>query len=153
MRIQKIAYGLTVVDVETFANEVFRGYYHDLTHTYGFEIADKDSDKLLLYHTLSNLISLLKEQDNRKNVIFYINASVHIEARFLKAFVKICKVFPVLHYTNTLDYNCLDQNSGCCEELSTLIKECRYSFDFNKYPQRKMNAFLEKYKIKLAFPA
>ena len=152
MRIQKIALGLSVVDAESFLADIEKCYYHDLTQIYGYEIKDKDADKLYLYHTLNRLINCFKDSDNRKNVIFYIDSNINLGFRFPKAFAKICKVFPVIVYTNTLSFNCLEQTDGCCEELSLLIRECRFNFDFNKYSPRKMKAFLEKYEIKLTFP-
>ena len=144
---------LVVVDVETFAEDVFKSYYYELTHTYGYEVSDKDARGLLLYYTLKHIINILETNEDRKNVIFYTNTHKHIELRFIKTFEKICKVFPVLNYTNTLDFNCLQRRDGCYEELSTCIKEYRFNFDFNKFSQRKMKAFLEKYKLKISFPA
>lgn len=141
------------MDVESFVTAVEKSYYKDLTQVYGFEVTDKDANNLLLYHTISTAFNYLKECENRKNVIFYINTNANINRRYLKALEKVCKVFPILNYTNSLDFNCLELNSGCCEELSTLIKEYRYNFDFNKFSQRKMKAFLDKYKISLTFPA
>ena len=152
MRTQKIAF-LTVVDVESFVVAVEKNYYKDLTQIYGFEMSNKDADNLLLYHTINTAFNFLKESENRKNVIFYINTNVGISPRYIKALEKVCKVFPILNYTNSLDFNCLELDSGCCEELSTLIKEYRYNFDFNRFSQRKMKAFLDKYKISLTFPA
>ena len=102
MRIQKIALGLTVVDVESLARDIEKNYYHDLTQIYGSEITDKDANKLYLYHTLNRLINCLKDSDNRKNVVLYISSSVPLSVRFLKTLVKICKVFPVITYTHTL---------------------------------------------------
>lgn len=152
MRIQKIALGLTVVDVESLASDIEKSYYHDLTQIYGFETADRDANKLLLYHTLNYLINYFKGCDNRKNVVLYINSKANISARFLKTLEKVCKVFPVISYTNTLSFNYLEQDNGNSEELSLLIRECRYNFDFNRFSPRKGKAFLEKYGIKLAFP-
>ena len=152
MRIQKIALGLTVVDVESLASDIEKSYYHDLTQIYGSEITDKDANKLYLYHTLNRLINCLKDSDNRKNVVLYISSSVPLSVRFLKTLVKICKVFPVITYTNTLSFNCLEQSGGSCEELSLLIRECRYNFDFNKFSSRKIKTYLEKHGIKLTFP-
>jgi hypothetical protein len=152
MRVQKIALGLTVVDVETFAADVEKSYTHDLVQIYGFEIKDKDADKLYLYHTLNHLINCFKNSDNRKNIVFYINSNTSIGFRFLKVLEKIRKTFPVIVYTNTLDFNCLEQTSGCCDELTLLIKECRFNFDFSKFSARKVKAFLDKYQIKLTFP-
>ena len=152
MRIQKIALGLTVVDAESFAAEVEKSYYHDLTQIYGFEIKDKDSDKLYLYHTLNHLINCFKNSDNRKNVVFYIDSNANLGLRFSKALVKLCKVFPVIVYTNTLNFNCLEQSGGSCEELSLLIRDCRYNFNFNKFSPRKIKAFIVKHGIKLTFP-
>ena len=152
MRIQKIALGLTVVDVESLASDIEKVYYYDLTQIYGSEITDKDANKLYLYHTLNYILSYFKECDNRKNVIFYIDSNINLGIRFPKALAKICKVFPVIVYTNTLSFNCLEQSGGSWEELSLLIRECRYNFDFNRFSPRKGKAFLEKYGIKLAFP-
>lgn len=152
MRIQKIALGLTVVDVESLAIDIEKNYYQDLTQIYGLEIKDKDSDKLYLYHTLNRLINCFKDSDNRKNVIFYIDLNVNLGIKFPKAFAKICKVFPVIVYTNILSFNCLEQDNGNSEELSLLIKECRFNFNFNKLSPRKGKLFLEKHGIKLTFP-
>jgi hypothetical protein len=152
MRIQKIALGLTVVDAESFAADIEKSYYQDLTQVYGLEIKDKDSDKLYLYHTLNRLINCFKDSDNRKNVIFYIDSNVNLGIRFPKALAKICKVFPVIVYTNTLEFNCLKQSGGSGEELSLLIRDCRYNFDFNRFSPRKMKTFFEKHGIKLTFP-
>ena len=152
MRIQKIALGLTVVDVESLASDIEKGYYHDLTQIYGSEITDKDANKLYLYHTLNYILSYFKECDNRKNVIFYIDSNINLGIRFPKALAKICKVFPVITYTNILSFNCLEQSGGSCEELSLLIRECRYNFDFNKFSLRKIKNYLEKHGIKLTFP-
>ena len=152
MRIQKIALGLTVVDVESLASDIEKGYYHDLTQIYGSEITDKDANKLYLYHTLNYILSYFKECDNRKNVIFYIDSNINLGIRFPKALAKICKVFPVITYTNILSFNCLEQSGGSCEELSLLIRECRYNFDFNKFSPRKIKIYLEKHGIKLIFP-
>ena len=152
MRVQKIALGLTVVDDESFAADVEKSYIHDLVQIYGFEVKDKDADKLYLYHTLNHLINCFKNSENRKNVIFYINSNIHLGFRFLKALDKIRKIFPVIVYTNTLDFNCLEQTSGCCEELTLLIKEYRFNFDFSKFSARKVKNFLNKYQIKLTLP-
>jgi hypothetical protein len=156
MRTQNITLaGLTVVDVESLAHDVFKDYYKDLYQLYGSEIKDKDANKLLLFHTLNRLINYFKGVDNRKNTVFYINTEIigpRMEHRFLKVFKTICKVFPVVCYSSALDFNCLEQNSGCNEELATLIKEYRFNFDFNKFSPRKMKTFLDKYQIKLTFP-
>lgn len=152
MKLQKIALGLTVIDVESFAADVEKSYYHDLTQIYGFEIKDKDANKLYLYHTLNHLINCFKDSDNRKNVIFYINSNVNLGIRFPKVLVKLCKVFPVIVYTNTIEFNCLERIGGNNEELSLLIRDCRYNFDFNKFSPRKIKAYLEKHGIKLDFP-
>ena len=152
MRIQKISLGLTVVDAESFAADIEKSYYQDLTQIYGLEIKDKDRDKLYLYHTLNRLINCFKDSDNRKNVIFYIDSNVNLGITFPRALAKICKVFPVIVYTNTLEFNCLKQNGGSGEELSLLIRNCRYNFDFNRFSPRKIKAFLEKHGIKLIFP-
>jgi hypothetical protein len=140
------------VDVESFAADVEKSYTHDLVQIYGFEVKDKDADKLYLYHTLNHIINCFKNSDNRKNVILYINSNTPIGFRFLKVLEKIRKTFPVVVYTNTLDFNCLEQTSGCYNELTLLIKEFRFNFDFNKFSPRKMKAFLDKYQIKLTFP-
>jgi hypothetical protein len=152
MRVHKTTLGIAVVDVESLVNDIEKSYYHDLTQIYGFEIKDKDTNKLYLYHTLNHLINYFKDSDNRKNVVYYINSNVNLDNRFTKAITKICKVFPVIVYTNTLSFNCLEQDGGSCEELSLLIRECRYNFDFNKFSPRKMNTFLVKHGIKLTFP-
>ena len=152
MRIQKIALGLTVVDVESLASDIEKSYYHDLTQIYGFETADRDANKLLLYHTLNYLINYFKGCDNRKNVVLYINSKANISARFLKTLAKICKVFPVITYTNALEFNCLKQSGGNSEELSLLIRNYRYNFDFNRFSPRKGKTFIEKHGIKLTFP-
>ena len=152
MRIQKIALGLTVVDAESLASDIEKNYYYDLTQIYGSEITDKDANKLYLYHTLNYILSYFKECDNRKNVVLYISSSVPPSVRFLKTLDKICKVFPVIIYTNTLSFNCLEQSGGNCEELSLLIRDCRYNFDFNKFSPRKIKTYLEKHGIKLTFP-
>ena len=152
MRIQKIALGLTVVDVESLASDIEKSYYHDLTQIYGSEITDKDANKLYLYHTLNRLINCLKDSDNRKNVVLYISSSVPLSVRFLKTLVKICKVFPVITYTNALEFNCLKQSGGNSEELSLLIRNYRYNFDFNRFSPRKGKTFIEKHGIKLTFP-
>ncbi len=152
MRIQKIALGLTVIDVESFASDIKKSYYYDLTQIYGFDTADRDANKLLLYHILNHLINYFKGCDNRKNVVLYINSKASISTRFLKTLEKICRVFPVISYTNTLSFNCLKQDNGNSEELSLLIRECRYNFDFNKFSPRKGKLFLEKHGLKLTFP-
>ena len=152
MRIQKIALGLTVVDAESLASDIEKNYYYDLTQIYGTEITDKDANKLYLYHTLNYILSYFKECNNRKNVIFYIDSNINLGIRFPKALAKICKVFPVITYTNILSFNCLEQSGGSCEELSLLIRECRYNFDFNKFSPRKIKTYLEKHGIKLTFP-
>ena len=152
MRIQKIALGLTVVDAESLASDIEKNYYYDLTQIYGSEITDKDANKLYLYHTLNYILSYFKECNNRKNVIFYIDSNINLGIRFPKALAKICKVFPVITYTNILSFNCLEQSGGSCEELSLLIRECRYNFDFNKFSPRKIKTYLEKHGIKLTFP-
>ena len=152
MKVQKIALGLTVIDTESFAADVEKSYYHDLTQIYGFEIKDKDGDKLYLYHTLNRLINCFKDSDNRKNVVFYVDSNVNLGLRFTKALAKLCKVFPVIVYTNTLKFNCLEQSGGSCEELSLLIRDCRYNFNFNRFSPRKIKAFIVKHGIKLTFP-
>ena len=152
MRIQKIALGLTVVDAESFAVDIEKSYYQDLTQIYGLEIKDRDRDKLYLYHTLNRLINYFKDSDNRKNVVFYIDSNVNLGTRFPKALAKICKVFPVITYTNALEFNCLKQSGGNSKELSLLIRNYRYNFDFNRFSPRKGKTFLEKHGIKLTFP-
>ena len=152
MRLQKIALNLMVVDVETFAELVYKEYYHERV-SYGLTLTDRDSDKLMLYYTAKNSFKVLQESDNRKNIIFYTNSNSHIENRFKKTFAKLCKVFPILHYTNTLDFSCLQDNKAAGFELSTLIKDYRFSFDFNKFTDRKMKTFLDKHKFNLSFPA
>ena len=152
MRIQKIALGLTVVDVESLASDIEKNYYYDLTQIYGSEITDKDANKLYLYHTLNYILSYFKECNNRKNVIFYIDSNINLGIRFPKALAKICKVFPVITYTNALEFNCLKQSGGNSEELSLLIRNYRYNFDFNRFSPRKGKTFIEKHGIKLTFP-
>jgi hypothetical protein len=140
------------VDVESLAVDIEKSYYHDLTQIYGFEIKDKDANKLYLYHTLNHLINCFKDSDNRKNVVYYINLNVNLGFRFSKTLVKLCKVFPIIVYTDTLNFICLEQSGGSYEELSLLIRNCRYNFDFNRFSPRKIKAFLEKHGIKLIFP-
>ena len=152
MRIQKIALGLTVVDAESLASDIEKNYYYDLTQIYGSEITDKDANKLYLYHTLNYILSYFKECNNRKNVIFYIDSNINLGIRFPKALAKICKVFPVITYTNALEFNCLKQSGGNSEELSLLIRNYRYNFDFNRFSPRKGKTFIEKHGIKLTFP-
>ena len=152
MRIQKIALGLTVVDAESLASDIEKNYYYDLTQIYGTEITDKDANKLYLYHTLNYILSYFKECNNRKNVIFYIDSNINLGIRFPKALAKICKVFPVITYTNALEFNCLKQSGGNSEELSLLIRNYRYNFDFNRFSPRKGKTFIEKHGIKLTFP-
>jgi hypothetical protein len=151
MRLQKIALNLTVVDVESFAELVYKEYYHERV-SYGLSLSDRDADKLLLYYIAKNVFKTLQELDNRKNVIFYTNSNTHIEISFKRVFAKLCKVFPILHYTNTLDFSCLQDNKAAGFELSTLIKDYRFSFDFNKFTNRKMKTFLDKHKFNLSFP-
>ena len=152
MRIQKIALGLTVVDAESLASDIEKNYYYDLTQIYGTEITDKDANKLYLYHTLNYILSYFKECNNRKNVIFYIDSNINLGIRFPKALAKICKVFPVITYTNALEFNCLKQSGGNSEELSLLIRNYRYNFDFNRFSPRKGKTFIEKHGIKLTIP-
>ena len=70
MRLQKIALNLTVVDVESFAELVYKDFYHERV-SYGLSLSDRDSDKLLLYYTAKNVFKVLQESDNRKNNILH----------------------------------------------------------------------------------
>ena len=151
MRTQKVALNLTVVDFSTFVEEVEGHYYRFYIENHE-SLTSRDCDNLILYYTYKCIVDLLNSLEYKKDIIFYINTVSTPQNRVYKSFKKLQKVFPLITLENSLDFNNLETKTGESIELTVLIKNKRFTFDYSTYSRRKMQKFLEKYRIKLPFP-
>jgi hypothetical protein len=105
----------------------------------------QDYLKLVHYFTLSTLLKEYTESEHKKNTIFWINKET-CNADILTFIKEVKKCFPILLYIINKPYKMalIDKNTAEYVEITTELKEFRYSMDYSKYSFNKIKRFCSK---------
>jgi len=148
MQLLPLKYNLYLADfkeIESVALQLFKSEllkYNIQTYD---SLPRKDYLKLVHYFTLSTLLKEYAELEHKKNTIFWINKE-ECNMDILILLKEIKKCFPILLYITNKPYRTtlIDKNTAEYTEITTLLKEFRYSIDYSKYSFNKIKRFCTK---------
>jgi len=151
MQILTLKYNLYLVnfaEIESEVQALFRAEllkYNILTYD---SLPRKDYLKLIHYFTLSTLFKEYAKLEHKKNTIFWINKA-ECSPDILTFIKEIKKCFPILLYVTSKPYKTIvtDKNTAEYTEITTELKEFRYSIDYSKYSFNKIKRFCAKYEL------
>jgi hypothetical protein len=149
MQVQPLKYNLYLTDFTQIESEILRLFKAELLKynitTYD-SLPKQDYLKLVHYFTLSTLLKEYAELKNKKNTIFWIDKTT-CNTDILIFLKEIKKCFPILLYITSKPYKTAlnDKNTAEYTEVTTELKEFRYSIDYSKYSFNKIRRFCTKF--------
>lgn len=148
MQVLPLKYNLYLTDFNQIELEVHTLFKAELLKhnilTYD-SLPKQDYLKLVHYFTLSTLFKKYAELEHKKNTIFWINKeSCNVD--ILNFINEIKKCFPILLYVTNKPYKTalISKNTAEYTEVTTELKEFRYSIDYSKYSFNKIKRFCTK---------
>jgi len=148
MQVLPLKYNLYLADftiIESEIQNLFKAEllkYNILTYD---SLPKQDYRKLVHYFTLSTLLKEYSELEHKKNTIFWINKET-CNADILTFLKEVKKCFPILLYITNKSYSSVLIGKDTAEytEITTELKEFRYSVDYSKYSFNKIKRFCTK---------
>ena len=148
MRVLPLKYSLYLADftdIESVAQALFKSElqkYNVITYD---SLPRQDYLKLIHYFTLSTLFKEYAKLENKKNTIFWINKNI-CNTDILMFIKEVKKCFPILLYITDRTYDSVltKENTAEYTEVTTELKEFRYSIDYSKYSFNKIKRFCTK---------
>jgi len=148
MQVLPLNYNLYLADFSIIESEVqslFKAELLKYNITTYDSLPKQDYLKLIHYFTLSTLLKEYANIEHKKNTIFWINKET-CHADILTFAKEVKKCFPILLYVTNKPYKTalVDKNTAEYLELTTELKEFRYSIDYSKYSFNKIKRFCTK---------
>ena len=148
MQVLPLKYNLYLADftiIESEIQNLFKAEllkYNILTYD---SLPKQDYRKLVQYFTLSTLLKEYSELEHKKNTIFWINKET-CNADILTFLKEVKKCFPILLYITNKPYSSVLIGKDTAEylEITTKLKEFRYSIDYGKFSFNKIKRFCVK---------
>lgn len=145
MKIEELKYNLYLVDFAQVEHEIFQSLKKEIDK-YGIltveELPKTDYTKLLNYFTLFWICKIYRENQNKKNTIFFVS-EINTNSDILKFVKEIKKNFPILLYITKTPWNSNDP--AVKTEITMKLKEFRYKVDFSKFSFNKIKKFCNKF--------
>jgi len=149
MQLKELKYNLYLADfnqIESEAQALFKAEllkYNIITYD---SLPKQDYLKLVHYFTLSTLLKEYSKLEHKKNTIFWIDKNT-CNTDILNFAKEIRKCFPILLYITDKPYKTAyaDKNTAEYTEITTELKEFRYSIDYSKYSFNKIKRFCTKF--------
>jgi len=149
MQVLPLKYNLYLADFTIIESEILHLFKNELTKynitTYD-SLPRKDYLKLVHYFTLSTLFKKYAELEHKKNTIFWIDKTT-CNMDILIFLKEVKKCFPILLYVANKPYNSILIGKDTAEytEITTELKEFRYSIDYSSYSFNKIKRFCAKF--------
>jgi hypothetical protein len=148
MQLKELKYNLYLADfnqIESEAQALFKAELLKYNITTYDSLPKKDYLKLVHYFTLSTLLKEYSNLEYKKNTIFWINKNT-CNTDILNFIKEVKKCFPILLYITSKQYSSVltDKNTAEYTEITTELKEFRYSIDYSKYSFNKIKRFCTK---------
>jgi hypothetical protein len=148
MQVTSLRYNLYLADFNQIVLEVQSLFKAELLKhnilTYD-SLPKQDYLKIIRYFTLSTLFKEYAKLDNKKNTIFWINKD-NCDTDILNFIKEVKKCFPILLFITDKPYETVltNKNTADYTEITTELKEFRYSIDYSDYSFNKIKRFCEK---------
>jgi hypothetical protein len=148
MQLKELKYNLYLADfnqIESEAQALFKAELLKYNITTYDSLPKKDYLKLVHYFTLSTLLKEYSNLEYKKNTIFWINKDT-CNTDILNFIKEVKKCFPILLYITSKQYSSVltDKNTAEYTEITTELKEFRYSIDYSRYSFNKIKRFCTK---------
>jgi len=148
MQLKELKYNLYLADfnqIESEAQALFKAELLKYNITTYDSLPKKDYLKLVHYFTLSTLLKEYSNLEYKKNTIFWINKDT-CNTDILNFIKEVKKCFPILLYIASKQYSSVltDKNTAEYTEITTELKEFRYSIDYSRYSFNKIKRFCTK---------
>jgi len=148
MQVLPLKYNLYLanfVQVELEIQALFKAELLKYNITTYDSLPKQDYIKLIRYFTLSTVFKKYAELEHKKNTIFWINKNT-CNADILTLVKEIKRCFPILFYITDKPYESVLIGKDTAEylEITTKLKEFRYSIDYGKFSFNKIKRFCVK---------
>lgn len=144
-----LKYNLYLINFQEIEIEILNSFQKELLslniQTYD-SLPKQDYLKLVHYFTLVNIFKSYTELEHKKNTIFWIDKQT-CNPDILNFVEEIKRSFPILLYVTDKPFKMALANKNTAEytEVTTELKEFRYSIDFSKYSFNKVKRFCTKF--------
>ena len=148
MQVLPLKYNLYLADFTVIESEIQSLFKKEL-NKHNIQTYDRlprgDYLKLVHYFTLSTLFKEYAELEYKKDTVFWINKET-CNTDILTFIKEVKKVFPILLYITNKPYDITLFNKKTAEytEITTELKEFRYSIDYSKYSFNRIKHFCIK---------
>jgi hypothetical protein len=151
MQVKELKYNIYITDftqIESEVQSLFKAELLKYNITTYDSLPKQDYLKLMHYFTLAALFKVYAKLEYKKNTIFWINKET-CNPDILIFIKEIKKCFPILLYVTNKPYRTalVDKDTAEYTEVTTVLKEFRYSMDYSKFSFNKIKRFCTKFDL------